>query len=40
MCLVELFQENKIQSVDEWEKMCRPKKIIAYLPKTELEKTK
>lgn len=45
MCLVELFRDNTIKSVAEWEKMCRPVtirkgKIIAYLPKTELEKNK
>ena len=42
MCLVKLFGEDKIKSVSEWENMCKPckpckpKKIIVYLPKTEL----
>ena len=43
MCLVKLFGEDKIKSVAEWEAMCRPqrpKKIIAYLLKTDLEKSK
>lgn len=45
LCLVELFRNNTIQSVKDWERMCKPKtirkgKITAYLPKTEFETTK
>jgi hypothetical protein len=40
MCVIQLFREDKIKSVAEWQNLCRPVtirkgKIIAYLPKTE-----
>lgn len=28
MCVFKLFDENKIQSVDEWEAMCKPKTLV------------
>lgn len=48
MCLVELFRNDTIKSVADWEKMCKPckpktirkGKIIAYLPKSLLEPSK
>ena len=27
-CLVELFKTNKIQSVKDWEELCKPKTIV------------
>lgn len=45
LCLVELFRNNTIQSVKEWETLCKPKtirkgKIVVYLSKTDFETTK
>ena len=28
MCVFKLLEENKIQSVKEWEEMCKPKTIV------------
>ena len=28
VCVFKLLEENKIQTVEEWEKMCKPKTIV------------
>jgi hypothetical protein len=37
-CLVELFKTNRIQSVADWEALCKPKTIIKKKIKVHIKK--